>query len=78
MRKQILQIVVAILLVIAGYMLGHHTTVIVHAQATAHAPRAWGKVAGTENTGVVFEDSAGTLRLVSFDGNSPVLIMTRQ
>lgn len=61
----------------AGVSVGPATRPSVQAQAPnvvhATAPKDWGPVRGGTLTLLIFEDSAGTLRLVDFSSGLPLL-----
>jgi hypothetical protein len=68
MKRQILNICLAITLMFVGYMWGHHTAPVVHAQgAKAGVPKAWGRVVGTLSNLLVLEDSTETIRIIDPD-----------
>lgn len=74
MKARILNICLGIALVGTGYLFGHHSTTVVHAQENASIPKAWGKVIGTTGSGLLLEDGAGTLRVVDYYGRVVVMV----
>jgi hypothetical protein len=68
MKARILNICLAIALIAAGYMWGHSSATVVHAQTrNSTIPKAWGRVVGTIASALVLEDSSGTIRVVRSD-----------
>jgi hypothetical protein len=74
MRKRILLVIGAALLLIAGYSLGNrHTTVAYAAPATqGTVPKSYGRlvtaISDQIGTGLIFEDSDGVIRFVAMTG----------
>lgn len=72
-------------LVLTGYLLGslqtrHSSSGVVHAQQQViqlSMPRAWGPVIGTPTGVLIFEDRAGTLRMVAANTGDLAEIITR-
>ncbi len=77
----------AIALLMTGYAIGlytnsHRSIAVVHAQATQattyqNMPRAWGPLVGTMTGVLVFQDRAGTIRLVAADTGAVGEVITR-
>lgn len=66
------RIVVPIALAVAlftGFYLGRYQVTTVHAQQSRSVPKAWGTFKGSIGSYMIFEDSAGTLRM--FEITSP-------
>ena len=83
MRKRILLVLGASLLVIGGYMCGNRSATVAHAQTSAASsttyspaqgtvPKSYGRVAAVIadqiGTGLIFEDADGVIRFVSMNG----------
>jgi hypothetical protein len=74
MRKHILVITGSALLLLAGYVAGNRRTTVVHAEVPGSSvvPKSYGKlvtaIPDSIGTGLIFEDSEGTLRFVSVTG----------
>jgi len=76
MRTRIFLILGGVILFMAGYFTGTSKPTVAYAQTSvpAHAgiPKAYGHLAAAvvnpEGTGLVFEDSDGTIRLVTLAG----------
>jgi len=74
MRKRILLITVAALLLTLGYWAGSRKTSVAHAAAPSEGsvPKSYGHlvaaIADQIGTGLVFEDEAGVIRFVSING----------
>lgn len=74
MRKRILFVVGSVLLLIAGYLAGTHTSTLAYAGPTTHGavPKSYGRLAAaipdSIGTGLVFEDPDGVIRFVSVNG----------
>ncbi len=70
MKNRIRALLVALLLIAAGYVAGTYKAPTVHAQQQTRAiPKAWGSCKGSTATNLlIFEGSDGTIRLVNFDG----------
>jgi hypothetical protein len=77
MKARLLRMVVAVALIAGGYIWGSYSATPVHAQGTNAIPKAWGGVVGVMPGMIVFEDTAGTLRLVQADRNVPNLTISR-
>ena len=86
-RTWILRSVFSIAMVLIGYALGvytmgNHSVPVVHAQATQattylNMPKAWGPMVGTMTGVLVFQDRAGTIRLVAADTGAVGSVITR-
>jgi hypothetical protein len=64
MKTWIVRISLAAVLILAGYLYGHRSAAVVHAQAAVSIPKAYGRFLGGSDVYLLFEDSAGTIRLV--------------
>jgi len=65
MKTWVVRIGVAVVLILVGYVGGHYKGTIVHAQQyTPTIPKAWGRCVGGGVPFLIFEDSAGTIRVV--------------
>jgi hypothetical protein len=74
-RNRILYIFGGVILFLAGYLVGNHRVNVAYGQATpTHGgiPKAYGHlvtaVVNDRGTGLVFEDSDGTIRLTTLTG----------
>ncbi len=79
MKSRILRFVFALVLFFIGYMLGHRSTAVVHAQVVNHVniPMAWGQVIGVTPDVLVFQDSGGTIRLATASTGKLGEVVTR-
>ena len=78
MKRLTLSICFGVALVVAGYMWGHHTAPIVHAQGKISFSKSWGHVVGTLPTKfVVLEDSDGVIRVADMDTGEVIGIVYR-
>jgi hypothetical protein len=74
MRKSILLVLSAVLLVIAGYSLGSRNTTVAHASAPIQGtvPKSYGRlvtaISDQIGTGLIFEDAGGVIRFVAMTG----------
>jgi|SRR5271166_6084337 len=74
MRKRILVVCGAVLLVLAGYLVGNRTMTVAHAGSVTEGniPKSYGRLVAAISdqigTGLVFEDNEGTIRFVSMTG----------
>ena len=74
MRRSILFICAATLLLIVGYLAGNRHATVVHAAPPSQAsiPKSYGRlvtaIADQIGTGLVFEDAQGVVRFVSVNG----------
>ena len=74
MRKSILLILTAALLVIAGYSFGSRNATVAHASAPIQGtvPKSYGRlvtaISDQIGTGLIFEDAAGVIRFVAMTG----------
>jgi len=84
-RAWVLRSVFSIAMIAIGYALGtiaHRSIAAVHAQATqattyVNMPKAWGPMVGTMTGVLVFQDRAGTIRLVAADTGAVAEVITR-
>ncbi len=89
-KAWILRTAVALAMVLAGYALGaytmsHRSVAVVHAQATqatqattqVNMPKSWGPLVGTMTGVLVFQDRAGTIRLVAANTGAIGEVITR-
>lgn len=85
-RAWILRSVFSITMLLIGYAIGVYTMVnrstpVVHAQTQAttylNMPKAWGPMVGTMTGVLVFQDRAGTIRLVAADTGAVGGVITR-
>lgn len=77
MRRWIGRIVIGIVLLVAGYLVGHRSVTIVHAQQSVSIPRAFGRYIGTMQGMLVFEDSSGTIRICNLENGNVEMAATR-
>ena len=69
MKAWIVRVMLAVALISAGYMWGHTPVPVVHAQVLRFLPKTWGHLVGeAPGGGLLFEDPAGTIRVVSMTG----------
>jgi hypothetical protein len=77
MKAWIGRVGLGIVLVSAGFVFGNIYPTAVKAQKQATVPRAYGKVVGGGGATLVFEDSAGTLRVLDIDSLKIEVQVTR-
>jgi hypothetical protein len=81
MKLWIGRIGIAMMLVFAGWFIGHHPVAVVHAQTPPIIPSAFGHCAGFINhgnvDGLIFEANDGTIRVVNV-ANGAVMTFARQ
>ena len=80
MRRWILRIMMALVLLAIGYTWGHRSVPVVHAQQTTTnltVPKAWGPVIGTMTGVLVLQDHNGVIRLVAADTGRLAEVITR-
>jgi hypothetical protein len=71
MKVWSVKVLFAVALISAGYLWGHTSATVVHAQGQviATVPKDWGRFAGVMPSGYyIFEDSGGTVRFTSPGG----------
>lgn len=79
MQARILRIGVGMALLLAGYMVGTHTSTPLHAQSMrTTVPAYYGKVVAGDSASLWFEDSSGTLRQVTIPAGNTTYTVTRQ
>jgi hypothetical protein len=75
MKKTLVLLATGFLFLFVGMFIGSNGSSVVHAQQTTLVPKAWGTCKGGTATGqLVFEDSAGTVRIVNTSGQAFVVI----
>lgn len=76
MKKQSFLLLAGLVLVMSGYLVGKTRPTVVHAETRASINKSYGKCLGVYTRGefvvLVFEDSAGTVRLVNASDGSLV------
>jgi hypothetical protein len=79
MRARLLRVTVGAMLLLAGYMVGIHTSSSIHAQTMHGSVQAsYGKIVAGDSSSLWFEDSAGTLRQVTIPSGNTIFIVTRR
>lgn len=79
MRARILRIGVGVGLLLAGYVVGAHKPVAIHAQSMrAIVPSSYGRLVAGDSSSLWFEDSNGTLRQVTVPAGNTVFTIGRQ
>jgi|GEM_PF-5825855 len=78
MQARILRISIGVALLLAGYMVGTHTSTSIHAQMKVTVPTAYGKVVAGDSSSLWFEDTTGTLRQVNIPVGNAIFTITRQ
>jgi hypothetical protein len=77
MKRLSVLLATGMLFLFIGMFIGPRGSSVVHAQQTTFGSKAWGTCKGATATGqLIFEDSIGTVRLVSTAGQV-VLVMSR-
>ena len=70
MKAWIVRVMLAVALIAVGFVWGHTSVTVVHAQITTSVPRAYGHLVLITSGGLlVFEDNVGTLRFSSASGS---------
>jgi hypothetical protein len=78
MRARILRVGAGTLLLLAGYMVGMHTSTSTHAQTMkATVSSSYGRLVAGDSSSLWFEDNAGTLRQVTIPAGNTIFIVTR-
>ncbi len=78
MQARILRIGIGVALLLAGYMVGTHTSTSIHAQMKVTLPNNYGKVVAGDSSSLWFEDSTGTLRQVTIPAGNTIFTISRQ
>jgi hypothetical protein len=65
MKARTINICLAVLLIAASYVWGNRSVVHADAFRTYTAPKGWGHLVGGNDKALVFEDSAGVIRIVN-------------
>lgn len=78
MRARILRIAAGVALLLAGYMVGTHTSTPIHAQSMrTTVPGYYGKLVAADSASLWFEDKDGTLRQVTIPAGNTVYTVSR-
>jgi hypothetical protein len=64
MKTWIVRTGIAVALLLVGYLVGHHSVAVVHAQEPITVPKSWGHCIGAASLYAMFEDDAGTIHFV--------------
>lgn len=79
MQARILRIGFGAALLLAGYMLGTHTPITIHAQGMqASVPSHYGRLVAGDSSSLWFEDKDGTIRQITIPAGNTVFTVTRQ
>lgn len=78
MKSGILRIGAGVALLLAGYMVGTHSSNSVHAEMKVSVPGSYGKVVAGDSASLWFEDTNGTLRQVNIPAGNTVFTIGRQ
>jgi hypothetical protein len=78
MQARILRISIGVALLLAGYMVGTHTSTSIHAQMKVSVPASYGRVVAGDSASLWFEDTTGTLRQVNIPAGNTIFTITRQ
>jgi hypothetical protein len=78
MQARILRIGIGVALLLAGYMVGTHTSTSIHAEMKVSVPGSYGKVVAGDSASLWFEDSGGTLRQVTIPAGNTIFTISRQ
>ncbi|HEV3219564.1 MAG TPA: hypothetical protein VGZ48_07315 [Candidatus Acidoferrales bacterium] len=66
MKRWIERILVGVILLVLGYVAGNRTeTVLAQSQTSISVPKSYGRCIGAMAAGLIFEDSSGTIRIVT-------------
>jgi len=63
-RAIVVRLLALIFVFLFGFFVGQRKTRVVQAQRTANVPKAWGHCEGGNESGLIFEDSNGVVRVV--------------
>jgi len=77
MRARIVRMSVCVALLLAGYMVGTHTSATIHAQMRVTVPASYGRVVAGDSSSLWFEDTTGTLRQVTIPAGNTIFTITR-
>ncbi|MGA7244442.1 MAG: hypothetical protein WBX19_14740 [Terracidiphilus sp.] len=78
MQARILRIVIGVALLLAGFMVGSHTSTSIHAEMKVTVPTSYGRVVAGDSSSLWFEDSTGTLRQVTIPAGNTIFTISRQ
>jgi hypothetical protein len=78
MQARILRIALGVALLLAGYMVGTHTSTSIHAEMKVTIPISYGKVVAGDSSSLWFEDTNGTLRQVTIPAGNTIFTISRQ
>jgi hypothetical protein len=79
MQARILRVGVGVALLLAGYMVGTHTSSTIHAQTMrAAVPSSYGRLVAGDSSSLWFEDTTGNLRQVTIPAGNTVFTIARQ
>ena len=78
MQARILRIAIGVALLLAGYMVGSHTSTSIHAEMKVTVPTSYGRVVAGDSSSLWFEDSTGTLRQVTIPAGNTIFTISRQ
>jgi hypothetical protein len=77
MQARILRISTCVALLLAGYLVGTHTSAPIHAQMKVTIPASYGRVVAGDSSSLWFEDTAGTLRQVNIPAGNTIFTIAR-
>jgi hypothetical protein len=78
MQARILRISIGVVLLLAGYMAGTHTSTPIHAQMRVTVPTSYGRLVAGDSASLWFEDASGTLRQINIPQGNTIITITRQ
>lgn len=77
MQARILRISIGVALLLAGFMVGMHTSIPIHAEMKVTIPASYGKVVAGDSSSLWFEDTTGTLRQVNIPAGNTIFTIAR-
>ena len=78
MRRLLVTALLILTMFVMGWYIGERRLTRAYAQSTISVPKSWGSFKGAGLGGMIFEDSAGTLRLVHIDDGSVLRTVDRK
>lgn len=78
MQSRILRIATGVVLLLAGYLAGTHTSTPIHAEMQKSIPASYGRIIAGDSSSLWFEDTNGTVRQVTIPAGNTIYTITRQ
>ncbi len=79
MQARMLRVAVGVALMLAGYVVGIHSSSSIHAQTMqGNVPSSYGRMVAGDSSSLWFEDGSGTLRQVTIPSGNTIYTVTRR